>query len=52
MAWLLAHHKTGGPTGPAIATLVLAWGASHRFGLDDPWLTLADDAAGVDCLSG
>ncbi|MFJ3728837.1 hypothetical protein ACIPYQ_40615 [Streptomyces sp. NPDC090045] len=29
-----------------------AKGASHRFRLDDPWLDLADDAAGEDTLSG
>ncbi|WP_331723815.1 hypothetical protein OG592_44630 (plasmid) [Streptomyces avidinii] len=54
VAWLLAHDKIEVPTGPTIATLVLAGagGASHRFRLDDPWLTLADDAAGEDTLSG
>ncbi|MFD3472262.1 hypothetical protein ACFWWM_39295 [Streptomyces sp. NPDC058682] len=54
VAWLLAHDKIGVPTGPTIATLVLAGagGASHRFRLDDPWLALADDAAGEDTLSG
>ncbi|MER6257138.1 hypothetical protein ABT224_38010 [Streptomyces sp. NPDC001584] len=54
VAWLLAHDKIEVPTGPTIATLVLAGakGASHRFRLDDPWLALADDAAGEDTLSG
>ncbi|MFC9825227.1 hypothetical protein ACFWG6_29035 [Streptomyces erythrochromogenes] len=56
VAWLLAHDKIEVPTGPTIATLVLAGvgagGASHRFRLDDPWLTLADDAGGEDTLSG
>ncbi|MCX5174022.1 hypothetical protein [Streptomyces virginiae] len=54
VAWLLAHDKIGVPTGPTIATLVLAGtgGASHRFRLDDPWLALADDADGEDTLSG
>ncbi|MGW6842104.1 hypothetical protein [Streptomyces sp. NPDC054958] len=54
VAWLLAHDKIGVPTGPTIAALVLAGagGATHRFRLDDPWLSLADDAAGEDCLSG
>ncbi len=27
-------------------------GATHRFRLDDPWLTLAEDADGEDQLSG
>ncbi|MGZ9935884.1 hypothetical protein ACXNSR_39095 (plasmid) [Streptomyces sp. NC-S4] len=56
VAWLLAHDKIEIPTGPTIATLVLAGvgsgGVSHRFRLDDPWLTLADDADGEDTLSG
>ncbi|UUY52746.1 hypothetical protein NRK68_36440 (plasmid) [Streptomyces yangpuensis] len=54
VAWLLAHDKIEVPTGPTIATLVLAaaGGASHRFRLDDPWLHLADDAGGEDTLSG
>lgn len=54
VAWLLAHDKIEVPTGPTIALLVLAGahGATHRFRLDDPWLDLADDAAGEDCLSG
>ncbi|WP_327267237.1 hypothetical protein OG444_40375 (plasmid) [Streptomyces sp. NBC_01232] len=54
VAWLLAHDKIGVPTGPTIAALVLAGakGATHRFRLDDPWLSLADDAAGEDTLSG
>lgn len=54
VAWLLAHDKIEAPTGATIATLVLAGagGASHRFRLDDPCLTLADDAAGEDTLSG
>ncbi|MFJ9551119.1 hypothetical protein [Streptomyces erythrochromogenes] len=56
VAWLLAHDKIKVPTGPTLATLVLAGGgaggASHRFRLDDPWLTLADDAGGEDTLSG
>ncbi|MFB7263911.1 hypothetical protein ACFCXH_17420 [Streptomyces nojiriensis] len=54
VAWLLAHDKIGVPTGPTIAALVLAGpgGASHRFRLDDPWLALADNAGGEDCLSG
>ncbi|MEW2374256.1 hypothetical protein AB0940_33615, partial [Streptomyces sp. NPDC006656] len=53
-AWLLAHGKIQVPTGPAVASLVLAGphGATHRFRLDDPWLTLADDPAGEDQLSG
>ncbi|MEW2374221.1 hypothetical protein AB0940_33440, partial [Streptomyces sp. NPDC006656] len=53
-AWLLAHGKIEVPTGPAVASLVLAGphGAAHRFRLDDPWLTLADDPAGEDQLSG
>ncbi|MEU6896269.1 hypothetical protein ABZ934_31905 [Streptomyces sp. NPDC046557] len=40
--------------GPTVASLVPAGpeGATHRFGLDDPWLPLADDAAGEDLLSG
>ncbi|WP_405419242.1 hypothetical protein [Streptomyces erythrochromogenes] len=58
VAWLLAHDKIEVPIGPTVATLVLAGvgvgagGASHRFRLDDPWLTLADDAGGEDTLSG
>ncbi|WP_328966170.1 hypothetical protein [Streptomyces virginiae] len=54
VAWLLAHDKIEVPTGPTIAALVLAGagGTPHRFRLDDPWLSLADDAAGEDCLSG
>ncbi|WP_327732455.1 hypothetical protein OG749_45810 [Streptomyces nojiriensis] len=54
VAWLLAHDKIEVPTAPTIAALVVAGsgGASHRFRLDDPWLSLADDAAGEDCLSG
>ncbi|MER6251951.1 hypothetical protein ABT224_11355 [Streptomyces sp. NPDC001584] len=54
VAWLLAHDKIGVPTGPTIAALVLAGakGATHRFRLDDPWLSLAADAGGEDCLSG
>ncbi|MER6392772.1 hypothetical protein ABT236_30445 [Streptomyces sp. NPDC001523] len=56
VAWLLAHDKIEVPTGPTLATLVLAGdgvgGATHRFRLDDPWLALADDAGGEDCLSG
>ncbi|MGW6973775.1 hypothetical protein [Streptomyces sp. NPDC054952] len=54
VAWLLAHDKIEVPTGPTLATLVLAGAgaATHRFRLDDPWLTLADDAAGEDTLSG
>ncbi|OLZ58235.1 hypothetical protein AVW11_28425 [Streptomyces amritsarensis] len=55
-AWLVAHDKIEVPAGPTLATLVLAGvgagGASHRFRLDDPWLTLADDAGGEDTLSG
>ncbi|MFJ8166735.1 hypothetical protein ACIRBY_38255 [Streptomyces sp. NPDC096136] len=53
-AWLLAHGKIEIPTGPAVASLVLAGPgrAMHRFRLDDPWLTLADDPAGEDQLSG
>ncbi|MFD6877303.1 MULTISPECIES: hypothetical protein [unclassified Streptomyces] len=54
VAWLLAHDKIGVPTGPTVASLVLAGpkGATHRFRLDDPRLTLADDAEGEDVLSG
>ncbi|MGW7099678.1 hypothetical protein [Streptomyces sp. NPDC054838] len=54
VTWLLAHDKIGIPTGPTVASLVLAGpdGATHRFRLDDPWLTLADDANGEDVLSG
>lgn len=54
VAWLLAHDKIEVPTGPTIASLVLAGahGAAHRFRLDDPWLDLADDPAGEDSLSG
>ncbi|MGW3327815.1 hypothetical protein [Streptomyces virginiae] len=54
VAWLLAHDKIEAPTGPTTATLVLAGarGASHRFRLDDPCLTLTDDAASEDTLSG
>ncbi|MET9323668.1 hypothetical protein ABZX75_26315 [Streptomyces sp. NPDC003038] len=54
VAWLLAHDKIEVPTGPTVASLVLAGpeGATHRFRLDDPWLTLADDAEGEDLLSG
>ncbi|MGW7139344.1 hypothetical protein [Streptomyces xanthophaeus] len=53
-AWLLAHDKIGIPTGPTVASLLLAGsgGGTYRFRLDDPWLTLADDAAGEDTLSG
>ncbi|MFD0267803.1 hypothetical protein ACFVGY_14600 [Streptomyces sp. NPDC127106] len=36
---------------PALV-LAGAGGATHRFRLDDPWLALADDAAGEDSLSG
>ncbi|MFE5678969.1 hypothetical protein ACFQ7B_12235 [Streptomyces erythrochromogenes] len=54
VAWLLAHDKIEVPTGPTLATLVVAGagGASHRFRLDDPWLALTDDASGEDTLSG
>ncbi|MFF1561561.1 hypothetical protein [Streptomyces sp. NPDC058279] len=54
VAWLLAHDKIEIPTGPTVASLVLAGpnGATHRFRLDDPHLTLADDPAGEDVLSG
>ncbi|MFJ8570371.1 hypothetical protein [Streptomyces sp. NPDC093514] len=54
VAWLLAHDKIEVPVGPTIAALVLGevGGATHRFRLDDPWLALADDAAGEDTLSG
>lgn len=54
VAWLLAHDKIEVPTGPTVASLVPtgAGGAAHRFRLDDPWLALADDAAGEDSLSG
>ncbi|MFF1561537.1 hypothetical protein [Streptomyces sp. NPDC058279] len=54
VAWLLAHDKIRIPTGPTVASLVLAGpeGAARRFRLDDRWLTLADDAAGEDVLSG
>ncbi|WP_329202681.1 MULTISPECIES: hypothetical protein [unclassified Streptomyces] len=54
VAWLLTHDKIGIPTGPTVASLVLAGpnGATRRFRLDDPWLTLADDPAGEDVLSG
>lgn len=54
VAWLLAHHKIEIPTGPTVASLVLAGtgSATHRFRLDDPWLTLAHDAEGEDVLSG
>nr|WSX54891.1 hypothetical protein OG409_00325 [Streptomyces sp. NBC_00974]WSX54908.1 hypothetical protein OG409_38585 [Streptomyces sp. NBC_00974] len=54
VAWLLAHDKIEVPTGPTIASLVLAGaqGATHRFRLDGPWLALADDPAGEDSLSG
>ncbi|WP_328623188.1 hypothetical protein [Streptomyces sp. NBC_00354] len=54
VAWLLTHDKIEVPTGPTVASLVLAGahGATHRFRLDDPWLDLADDAAGEDELSG
>ncbi|MGW7064766.1 hypothetical protein ACWGHM_40615 [Streptomyces sp. NPDC054904] len=53
-AWLLAHDKIGIPTGPTVASLLLAGagGAAHRFRLDDPWLTLAEAADGEDTLSG
>lgn len=53
-AWLLAHGKIEVPTGPAVAPLVLAGphGVQHRFRLDAPWLTLADDPAGEDQVSG
>ncbi|MFD0374589.1 hypothetical protein ACFVG7_04910, partial [Streptomyces sp. NPDC127112] len=42
------------PTGPTVAYLTLArtGAAARRFRLDDPWLTLADDPAGEDVLSG
>ncbi|MFD4939474.1 hypothetical protein [Streptomyces virginiae] len=54
VAWLLAHDKIEAPTGPTTAPLVLAGtrGASHRFRLDDPCLTVTDDPAGEDTLSG
>lgn len=54
VAWLLAHDKIGVPTGPTVASLVLAdlKGGMHRFRLDDPWLALAEDPAGEDQLSG
>ncbi|MCX4545769.1 hypothetical protein [Streptomyces sp. NBC_01565] len=54
VAWLLAHDKIGVPVGPTVASLAVAGpgGATRRFRLDDPWLSLADDAAGDDCLSG
>nr|WSW49864.1 hypothetical protein OG296_43395 [Streptomyces sp. NBC_01001] len=54
VAWLLAHDKIEVPTGPTVASLVLAGagGAAHWFRLDDPWLALADDAASEDELSG
>ncbi|MGW2672350.1 hypothetical protein ACWC5F_30400 [Streptomyces sp. NPDC001272] len=54
VAWLLAHDKIEVPVGPTVASLTLAGAdsAAHRFRLDDPWLTLADDPAGEDQLSG
>ncbi|MFE2142715.1 hypothetical protein ACFXA3_13380 [Streptomyces sp. NPDC059456] len=54
VAWLLAHDKIGVPTGPTVASLVLTGpgGAARRFRLDDPWLSLADDAASEVSLSG
>ncbi|WP_330335356.1 hypothetical protein OHS33_37205 [Streptomyces sp. NBC_00536] len=54
VAWLLAHDKIEIPTGPTVASLVLAGGGgtTRRFRLDDPWLTLADDAEGEDMVSG
>ncbi|OEJ30057.1 hypothetical protein BGK67_00460 [Streptomyces subrutilus] len=37
-AWLLTHDKIGVPTGPTVASVLLAGtgGATHRFRLDDP----------------
>ncbi len=50
VAWLLARDKIEVPTGPTVASLVLAGtgGATHRFRLDYLWLSLA----GEDQLSG
>ncbi|MGW7029086.1 hypothetical protein ACWGFX_18095 [Streptomyces xanthophaeus] len=54
VARLLAHDKIEVPTGPTVASVLLAGtgGAAHRFRLDDPWLNLAEDADGEDQLSG
>ncbi|WP_329191552.1 MULTISPECIES: hypothetical protein [unclassified Streptomyces] len=54
VAWLLAHDKIEVPMAMPAASLVLTavGGATRRFRLDDPWLTLADDAEGEDELAG
>ncbi|MFJ6799143.1 hypothetical protein [Streptomyces sp. NPDC091268] len=54
VAWLLAHDKIEVPVAMPAASLVVvgAGRRTSRFRLDGPWLDLADDAEGVDELSG
>ncbi|MEU9946683.1 hypothetical protein AB0I08_42160, partial [Streptomyces lavendulae] len=53
LAWLLAHDKIAVPTKPANASLLFArpGGGTRALRLDDPLLTLAEDASGEDRLS-
>ncbi|MFG2986458.1 hypothetical protein ACGFYQ_35305 [Streptomyces sp. NPDC048258] len=53
-AWLLANDNTGVTTVLPAASLVVfgAESGARRLPLDDPWLVLADDAEGEDCVSG
>lgn len=50
VAWLLANDRIEVPTEAPVASLVLVagGGGTHRFRLEDPWLVLAEDAAGED----
>ncbi|MEU9945820.1 hypothetical protein [Streptomyces lavendulae] len=54
LAWLLAHEKIAIPTKPPNASLLFArpGGGTRALRLDDPFLTLAEDASGEDRLSG
>ncbi|MFE2149140.1 hypothetical protein ACFXAO_03775 [Streptomyces lavendulae] len=54
LAWLLAHGKIEVPTRTPTAALLMArpGGGTRTVRLDDPLLTLAEDASGEDRLSG
>ncbi|GAA2774945.1 hypothetical protein GCM10010493_84060 [Streptomyces lavendulae subsp. grasserius] len=54
LAWLLAHGKTEMPTRTPAGALLMACpgGGTRTFRLDDPFLTLPEDASGEDGLSG